>query len=249
MGWCSVGACGGAAWHCFRTVLFHSQHSLLGGWGGDAAAASALQNRLPTLCCHGRGRGGAQGSPKPTTREQRVSQVVRALMRQAPQHSHHASSSAQGSSSSSSSVSSSSSGGGWQHGGGRQGGGGGGSQGDHDAVRAALHWGGVDMLGHIKATGLQPGHQATPMRIGRDAHPLMSSLFPAPAGAPRSHGVKGNAFEGLCQGWGTAASAAGLHAQTASAYVLVVLRLGRESSCCRCTCDFAAPALCWACPH
>ncbi|KAG2447562.1 hypothetical protein HYH02_007486 [Chlamydomonas schloesseri] len=91
-------------------------------------------------------------------------------------------------------------GGGWGHGGGHgwgsgrssgwqslaaagsaQGGGAGGVS--HAGARAALNFGGLDFEGAFASAGLQPGQQATPLRIGRDQHPLMSALQAQAAGA------------------------------------------------------------------
>lgn len=61
------------------------------------------------------------------------------------------------------------------------GGGGGGASGfgtgmTSGSVASALGWGGFDLEGHLNLSGLQPGQLHTPMRIGRDQHPLSSLL-------------------------------------------------------------------------
>ena len=43
-------------------------------------------------------------------------------------------------------------------------------------VVSALGWGGFDMEGHLNLTGMQPGQLHTPVRIGRDQHPLSGLL-------------------------------------------------------------------------
>ncbi|KAG2425832.1 hypothetical protein HXX76_013457 [Chlamydomonas incerta] len=110
------------------------------------------------------------------SREQRGKQVLHALLGSSGQQ--HAAQHA---------------GGGWGHGGGHgwgagrssgwqslaatgspQGGAAGGVS--HAGARAALNFGGLDFEGAFASAGLQPGQQATPLRIGRDQHPLMSAL-------------------------------------------------------------------------
>ena len=44
------------------------------------------------------------------------------------------------------------------------------------SVGSVLGWGGFDMEGHMSGTGIQPGQIHTPMRIGRDQHPLSGLL-------------------------------------------------------------------------
>ncbi|GAX72853.1 hypothetical protein CEUSTIGMA_g308.t1 [Chlamydomonas eustigma] len=53
-----------------------------------------------------------------------------------------------------------------------------GSEGESGArvVQSALGWGGFDMEGHLGAAGLQPGQHPTPLRIGRDHHPISNLL-------------------------------------------------------------------------
>lgn len=60
----------------------------------------------------------------------------------------------------------------------------GGSGTSHDGMRMALlpGFGGMDMEGLTSSAGMQPGHHATPMRLGRDQHPL-SEMF-APSAGP-----------------------------------------------------------------
>lgn len=48
-------------------------------------------------------------------------------------------------------------------------------------ARSALNFTGLDFEGAFAASGIQPGQQPTPLRIGRDQHPLWAA---AAAGRP-----------------------------------------------------------------
>ncbi|KXZ51677.1 hypothetical protein GPECTOR_11g129 [Gonium pectorale] len=58
-------------------------------------------------------------------------------------------------------------------------------------ARSALHFRGLDFESAFAAAGIQPGQQATPLRIGRDQHPLW-------AAATAGHGVGAHGASG---GW------------------------------------------------
>ncbi|EFJ52699.1 hypothetical protein VOLCADRAFT_85945 [Volvox carteri f. nagariensis] len=65
--------------------------------------------------------------------------------------------------------------------------GGGGGSGDGivgvsvSGARSSLHFGGLDFEGAFAGSGIQPGQQATPLRIGRDQHPLWAAAAAAAA--------------------------------------------------------------------
>ena len=57
-------------------------------------------------------------------------------------------------------------------------------------VVSALGWGGFDMEGHMSGTGIQPGQLHTPMRIGRDQHPLSGLLHSSAQADPGENAGK-----------------------------------------------------------
>lgn len=80
----------------------------------------------------------------------------------------------------------------------------------HAGARAALNFGGLDFEGAFASAGLQPGQQGTPLRIGRDQHPLMSALQAQAAAAAAAGAVAAAAgslaaaagMSGRCGGFG-----------------------------------------------
>ncbi|KAG2490652.1 hypothetical protein HYH03_011041 [Edaphochlamys debaryana] len=116
--------------------------------------------------------------PRPT-REQRARQAMHALM-SAPgapsaQHTHSGLSYGLGGQAHHGGSSRSS---GWQalaSAGSGSGGGGGASQRSGSGARMALHFSGLDFEAAFAGSGIHRGQQATPLRIGRDQHPLVAA--------------------------------------------------------------------------
>ncbi|GFR42653.1 hypothetical protein Agub_g3590 [Astrephomene gubernaculifera] len=120
------------------------------------------------------------------SREQRAKQAIHALLGTSPQHAQqhgHANGAHGGSGSGwqghghgSAAPGRSSSSSGWQHlaaaGTHHAGGSGAGGQMYGSATRTALNFSGLDFESAFAASGIHPGQQPTPLRIGRDQHPL-----------------------------------------------------------------------------
>lgn len=79
-------------------------------------------------------------------------------------------------------------------------------------ARTALHFAGHDMERylHMGGSGLSPGQQATPLRIGRDQHPLLSGPGPWGSFAARGVGAGAGGMAGAAgEGGGSGGVAAG----------------------------------------
>ena len=147
-----------------RKAYFDLNRPRVGGGNGSGSPQRAGAPSAPAAASPSRGGW--------SRRDERLSHYLKNLMQSGPphqqQHRTGMQAFAQGSPASSSGRA-------WA---GAAGGGFSSSQSD-GLVVSALGWGGFDMESHLNATGMQPGQLHTPMRIGRDQHPLSSLLRPS----------------------------------------------------------------------